>query len=269
MNPLISIIVPCYNYARYLDECLQSVLDQTFQHWECIIINDGSPDDTEEVAIKWVDKDSRFRYLKQQNKGVSAARNLGIANAKGEWILPLDSDNLIFPEYLKLAEERFQDNFKIITCGIQRFGLENDIWNLPEFNLEKLASVNMIENCSFFRKTDWEFIGGYDVGLIYGYEDWDFWISMLQNGGAVLKLDYVGLNYRVKEVSRNKELLQNDRLDITMKYIEKKHFDFFARYFKNWHYYHSQYILIDKKYKSITQNIIGKILKKLIDLSKY
>ena len=64
-NPLISVIVPCYNQAEYLDECLQSILDQTYQHWECIIVNDGSPDNTEEIALKWVDKKMfAFRYVK-------------------------------------------------------------------------------------------------------------------------------------------------------------------------------------------------------------
>ncbi|MGL6039433.1 MAG: glycosyltransferase family 2 protein, partial [Soonwooa sp.] len=59
-NQLISIIVPCYNQSQYLDECLQSVLDQTYQNWECIIVNDGSKDDTEEIALKWIVKDNRF-----------------------------------------------------------------------------------------------------------------------------------------------------------------------------------------------------------------
>ncbi len=65
-NPLISVIVPCYNQAEYLDECLHSILYQTYQNWECIIVNDGSPDNTEEIALKWVDKDIRFRYIKKE-----------------------------------------------------------------------------------------------------------------------------------------------------------------------------------------------------------
>ena len=67
--PLISVIVPCYNQAQYLDECLQSVLDQTYTDWECIIVNDGSPDNTEEIAKNWVEKDTRFIYLSKENGG--------------------------------------------------------------------------------------------------------------------------------------------------------------------------------------------------------
>ena len=80
-SPKISIIVPCYNQAQYLDECLQSALDQTFQNWECIIINDGSPDETEEFAKNWTEKDARFLYFKKENGGVSFARNFGIGKS--------------------------------------------------------------------------------------------------------------------------------------------------------------------------------------------
>ena len=95
MNPLISVIVPCYNQAQYLDECLQSVLNQIYTDWECIIVNDGSPDHTEEVAKKWLEKDSRFRYIYKETGGLSSARNAGIKIAKGEWIQFLDCDDFI------------------------------------------------------------------------------------------------------------------------------------------------------------------------------
>ncbi len=90
--PLISVIVPCYNQAQYLDECLQSVLDQTYQDWECIIVNDGSPDNTEEVAKKWLAKDSRFKYFYKENGGLSSARNAGIKDSIGQFIFFLDFD---------------------------------------------------------------------------------------------------------------------------------------------------------------------------------
>src|SRR5687768_10004937 len=92
--PLVSIIVPCFNQAEFLNETLQSVLSQTISDWECIIINDGSKDNSEEIALPWVDKDKRFKYLKQENRGVCAARNKGISEANGKYILPLDGDNL-------------------------------------------------------------------------------------------------------------------------------------------------------------------------------
>jgi glycosyltransferase involved in cell wall biosynthesis len=91
-NLLVSIIVPCFEQAQYLDEALLSVLDQTYTHWECIIVNDGSSDNTEEIAKRWVEKDGRFLLINKNNEGVCIARNTAIEKAKGVYILPLDAD---------------------------------------------------------------------------------------------------------------------------------------------------------------------------------
>jgi glycosyltransferase involved in cell wall biosynthesis len=94
-NSLISVIVPCYNQAQYLDECLNSVFKQTYSHWECIIVNDGSSDNTDEIAQKWSEKDSRYKYFKKDNGGLSSARNFGLKRANGDYIQFLDSDDII------------------------------------------------------------------------------------------------------------------------------------------------------------------------------
>ena len=86
MSELVSIIVPCYKQAHFLKDSLQSVLDQTYSHWECIIVNDGSPDDTEVIARQWCDMDSRFKYLCKENGGPSSARNAGIQISEGDFI---------------------------------------------------------------------------------------------------------------------------------------------------------------------------------------
>ncbi|WP_322971828.1 glycosyltransferase family A protein [Faecalibacter sp. LW9] len=97
MSALVSVIVPCYNQAQYLDECLESVFNQSYQNWECLIINDGSPDNTEEIALQWTKKDSRFKYFKKENGGVASARNCGLNIAKGKYIQFLDGDDLLEP----------------------------------------------------------------------------------------------------------------------------------------------------------------------------
>lgn len=229
-NPTISIIVPCYNQAQYLDECLQSVLDQTYDNWECIIINDGSPDNTEETAKKWTNKDNRFKYIFQENKGVSAARNNGIKNAKGEWILPLDGDDKIGNRYLELAEKEFDKNYTIIYCEVDFFGNYTAKWNLPKHTLENLAIQNTIFCSAFFRKNDWIEVGGYDEKLEYGYEDWEFWISILKIkiNSEVLQLKSTLFYYRIKESSRSVSLNDEEyKIYHTLRYIYSKHSDFF------------------------------------------
>jgi glycosyltransferase involved in cell wall biosynthesis len=232
MNPKISIIVPCYNQAQYLDECLQSVLDQTYQDWECIIVNDGSPDNTEEKAKKWVEKDSRLHYLLKENGGLSSARNAGIEIAKGEWILPLDSDDKISPDYLELAEKEFRKGYKIIYCNAEKFGSENGFWTLPAYSRKTLAVENVIFCTAFYRKKDWGSANGYDTDLIYGWEDWEFWISILKNGGEVYKLDKVCFFYRIKDTSMIKEMSSTDgerKIMTSKNLIYKKHIEFFMK----------------------------------------
>lgn len=222
--PIISVIVPCYNQAQYLDECLQSVLDQTYQDWECIIVNDGSPDNTEEIAKPWVEKDSRFIYLYKENGGLSSARNAGIREARGEWILPLDADDKIGNQYLELAEKEFSTNHTVIYSNAAFFGNINENWNLPDYSYDKLLLSNLIYCSGFFRKKSWENANGYDINLRNGREDWDFWLSILNSEKKVKKINYLGFNYRRKEFSMDHLInLDSDKLIEAENYIYKKH----------------------------------------------
>ena len=101
--PLISVVIPAYNAEQFLDETLESVLSQTYENWECIIVNDGSTDSTESIAKKWCEKDSRFRLTNKENGGLSSARNWGIKESKAEYIAFLDADDLYLPEYLEFC----------------------------------------------------------------------------------------------------------------------------------------------------------------------
>lgn len=227
---LISIIVPCYNQARYLDDCLQSVLEQTYTNWECIIVNDGSPDNTVEIAKKWVDKDSRFLYLFKNNGGLSSARNEGVSISKGEFILPLDADDKIANDYIFLAVEEFRkaEGIKVVYCQAEKFGSEFGIWNLPDFSIENLARVNMIFCTAMYKKNDWELVGGYDTNMIYGLEDWEFWIAILKNGGEVKCINKVGFYYRINKDSMARTINSEQR-KFSEEYVGKKHIDFILK----------------------------------------
>lgn len=150
-DPLISIIVPCYKQDDFLNECLQSISNQRYSNWECIVVNDGGDIETKRIVSQWSNKDDRFKYVYKENGGVSSARNFGITQAKGEWILPLDGDDKINENYLSLASLHF-DKADLIYCFAEKFGEENGVWNLPEYSFEKLAIANMIF-CSTYSKT--------------------------------------------------------------------------------------------------------------------
>lgn len=223
-QPLISVIVPCYNQAQYLDECLQSVYNQSFENWECIIVDDGSPDNTKLVAASWLQKDSRFRYIYQENKGVSAARNNGIKSADGEWILPLDGDDKIGERYLELAEKEFT-SYSLIYCKLNLFGLVKKKLDVRDYNYQELLFFNPFFCSCFFLKKHWVSVGGYDEEMKHGLEDWEFWINICYNQTiTVKKLDYTGFFYRRKDNSVDTSINNHEKLkDLVKNYIVTKH----------------------------------------------
>lgn len=235
-NTLVSIIVPCYNQAQYLVECLESVLNQTYTNWECIIVNDGSSDNTEEIAKYWVAKDNRFKYYYKKNGGVSSTRNLGILNSSGEYILPLDADDRIGDNYIRLAINEFQidDSLCLVYANASFFGIRNEFWHLPVFDFKNFLLSNCIYCSALFKREDFLRVGGYDEKFKHGNEDWEFWISLLSkyNSPSVKKIDYLGFFYRRKLISRDVELC-NDSLkrEETLFEIYKKHNLLYEKYF--------------------------------------
>ena len=264
-TPSISIIVPCYNQAQYLDECLQSVLDQTYQDWECIIVDDGSPDNTEEIAKNWTQKDSRFIYFKKENGGVSSARNFGIEKAKGEWILPLDGDDKIEKDYLNFASQKFYLNPHIIYCQANYFGEKSGLMPLEVFNPENLILENQIFCTSFFKKESWKELNGYDEKMQNGYEDWEFWIRFCDHyqNISVIKLDYTGFQYRIKENSRNTEAMSKSDENVR-NYIIRKHAELYFNSFPVFYKHYSNSKRLQKENFEL-QKIVNSKRYKLTD----
>tara|TARA_R110002096_G_scaffold398734_1_gene594868 strand:+ start:7383 stop:8213 length:831 start_codon:yes stop_codon:yes gene_type:complete len=229
-NKLVSIIVPCYNQAQYLYEALESVEQQSYKEWECIIVNDGSTDNTEDIAKTWVLKDIRFKFINQSNLGVSSARNTGIKSSKGSLILCLDADDLISEDYLQLAVEALSNNpnLSLIYSEAEKFEKKTGKWELAEFSLQRMAESNIIFNAAFFKKEDWNRVGGYDEKMKEGLEDWEFWIHILKDGGQVYQIQKVCFFYRINNQSRNRSIISSN-YKILYEYISKKHIDFFIK----------------------------------------
>ncbi|CAN5337977.1 glycosyltransferase [soil metagenome] len=213
MSIIVSVIVPCYNYAHFLGEALDSVLAQTYPHWECIIINDGSPDNTEEVALAYCKKDARIKYFYKENGGHSSARNLGIKQSKGKYILPLDADDTLEDKYLEEAVKKIQVNtdIKLVTGHVQHFGDVQEKYDTPYFNLRSYLLLNYISVSSLFRKTDFDNVGGFDESML-AYEDWDLFIKILKDGGQVGVLPMTGLNYRRKNESLFRSAVKDKKI---------------------------------------------------------
>ncbi|HEY3914359.1 MAG TPA: glycosyltransferase, partial [Verrucomicrobiae bacterium] len=205
-QPLVSVVIPCYNQASYLPEAVASVVAQTFSDWEIIIVNDGSPDKTSDVARDLIKKHAGklIRLVEKPNGGLSEARNAGFKGASGEYLLPLDADDLIAPTFLAKATAVLDERPKVgfVYSHIQHFGLCHDLYPLPEFDADTLVYRDNIGCvCSLMRRTVWEQVEGYNINMKEGYEDWDFWVGCVQAGWKGWRIPEPLFLYRKRENS--------------------------------------------------------------------
>ena len=249
----VSIIIACYNQEAYLSETLDSVLKQTYSNWECIIIDDGSTDNSAKIAKEYSYKYSNIKYLYQENQGVCIARNNAIKQSIGKYILCLDADDKISPQYISLCvNELDQDqNVSLVTCNYQYFGKLNKKIYLKPYSIERLMGCNLFINCSMFRRTDYDKSNGFNNNMHLGYEDWDFWLSILKNGGKVVYLDGIHFFYRIKTKNESRNLSTAAKnQDILRKQIWMNHLDLYSNVYSS-PLYSMEYILLkeSKEYK--------------------
>lgn len=180
----ISIIIPCYNQASFLEETCNSIINQTHTNWEALIINDGATDDTEIVALKICKNDSRFKYIYKDNGGLSSARNLGIENASGEFIQFLDSDDLIepskFEESLSINSELVITNFEMLKEGKRESPfckLEGETINFESILLNWDVKFSIPIHCGLFNASIVKKIKFNEE--LKAKEDWSFWLDFL------------------------------------------------------------------------------------------
>lgn len=216
MNQFISIIVPCFNQGQYLDKCLQSVLDQNHENWECIIVNDGSPDNAEKIAQEWILKDSRFIYLYKENGGVSSARNLGLDKSKGEYIQFLDADDFIDKRKLEMSLECIMnvDNIgvNVVVSDFRMFTitpeestnpfcrLNSQLITFESLVYEWNESFSIPIHCGFFDASFFKTIRFPEK--LNAQEDWIVWISIFYTGGKAIFIDKPLAFYRINPSSR-------------------------------------------------------------------
>lgn len=194
---LISIIIPCYNYGEYVEEAVRSILRSTFQDFEIIIIDDGS---TDKYTIQILNRihGEKIKIIHQPNQGLVNARNNGIKIAQGKYICCLDADDTIESTYIEKCIEVLESQLEIgfVYSLVRIFGDENKIWYTRHFEINRLLKYNYISVSAIFRKELWERVGGYNPNMTYGYEDWDFWLSISETGTRGFLIREVLFNHR-------------------------------------------------------------------------
>jgi glycosyltransferase involved in cell wall biosynthesis len=238
-DPLVSVVVPCFNAARTLSRTLQSAQRQTYQNLEILIVNDGSTDSTHEIATKFAANDPRARVLMQPNSGVAAARNLGIAHAQGEYIAPLDADDLWVPRKVELQVKKILSDTSIGLVYAWFDNINDDDEIIPGGSraryeghvLSDLCAIDFVGNGSnpLMRTSAVREVGGYDSELraqsAEGCEDWKLAIQLAERHKfAVVPKILVGYRHSRGNMSdRTATMIKSARLvaaEVAMRHPE-------------------------------------------------
>lgn len=195
-TPLVTIIIPCYNYAKYVANAIESAYSQTYRNIDVIVINDGSTDSSDRV-IRRVQKKHDFRYVSKENEGIIATRNLGVSLARGEFQLQLDADDVLDPVFVeKCVSAALTNNVDIVYTQVKVFGRTEFESNYIEYDLEKLKHDNYIHATSLVRSSVLP-KNPYDSYLNdKGYEDWDLFLGLCLDGARATLVDEPLLRYR-------------------------------------------------------------------------
>lgn len=237
INSNVTVIIPCYNDGKFILEAVNSILNQTLQADRIIIVDDGSDTDTKKVLDTICCPN--IQIVHQKNKGVSNARNTAIKLAQTDYILNLDADDYFDPTFIEKAVGILNINSKIGAVGCFYRALKG---NLIEKEIIKPlggeARNFLIKNnglgTSMYRKICWEHVSGYDEKMIHGYEDWDFWMSVLKRNWIMYIIQEPLFIYRQKTISRNQMALKEFDFElrkyifIKHKEVYETHFDFYA-----------------------------------------
>ena len=195
----ITLGIPCYNQGQYLKECIESVLSQTVKPHEIILVNDGSQDDTRYVAMEY----PQIKYIEQVNKGLASARNTIVMNMTGDYLYPLDADDIMLPNCLELVGKKIEEtNADIVAPSFRCFGKsQGDVVLMENPTLQDFKLGNRIGYFSAIKREALLEIGGYSPRMVFGFEDYHMWINLLSRGKKIATLKDILILYRTKENS--------------------------------------------------------------------
>jgi len=222
-SPLISVVIPCYNDGAYLPETIARVKKQTFKDFEIIIVNDGSTDTATLQILDQLSKEG-ITVLHKANGRMSSARNYGVKHAKGTYIAALDADDYFHPSFFQKAVDILQanENTAVVTSYIQLFGEYSAVSKPRGGNEYNFLFSSQCPACAMVRKSCWDAVGGYDEQMVYGYEDWEFYIRITQQGWTIHVIPEKLLFYRQTKKSTHKNYTLTNRSKI-IDFIVEKH----------------------------------------------
>lgn len=232
-KPLVSVIVPCFNQGKYLLECIESISKQTYTNIEIIVVNDGSTDLLTIKVLSQLNNNPKVTIITINNSGVAEARNIGIKNSNGAFILPIDGDDKIAEEYIEKCMEVLLSNKEvdIVYSNTRLFDSINRIYGLPRFNIKTMLKQNCVVCTAIYRKELYNLTNGYNKNMVHGLEDWDFWLTILSLEKKFYCIPKIMFFYRIKKKSRNADFIKNtENLKRTYKQLYLNNQDLYKKY---------------------------------------
>ena len=220
-SPKVSVVIPCYDLGRYLPGAVESVLAQTYEHYELIVVDDGSTDAATVAALDGY-ADAGIRVLRRPHAGVSATKNAGIEMARGEYVVVVDADDALMPRFLERTVPRLDEveEAGVVTTGLEIFGRRRGRYDPPEHDVVKLLWRNVVPGSgSLFRRVCWEEAGGYALD---GVEDWHLWLAVVEHGWKWVAVPETLYRFRVRRGTVSEEA-RNRREELLRALIRRHH----------------------------------------------
>jgi len=227
----VAVVIPCFNCGRLIIETISSVKNQTCKASEIIIVDDGSNDPESMKVLESLEADAELRVLKKNNGGLASARNWGISNAISDFILPLDADDVLAPSFIESCFAAFDayPTVSIVATKVKMFGTKSASLRLPKITKKNMLVMNCLVATAMFKKEVWNLSNGYNENMVYGYEDWDFWLSCIELDLKFYRVPKELFLYRIREKSMVSELLEDKSRKKQMKQqLKLNHKNLFA-----------------------------------------
>jgi glycosyltransferase involved in cell wall biosynthesis len=232
-SPLISVIIPCFNLGAYLREAVESVLDQTIQDVEILIVDDGSTDDATRSLVETLEYRQTTAF-RTENQGLARARNFLIARARGTYLCALDADDRLDPRFFAETLGAFErdPSLSFVSTHLQMFGTEDRRWpDEPRCTFPMLLCDDTVITAALVRRDAVLSVGGYDERMPgQGDEDWDLWISLVEAGHRGLILPDVLFYYRRRQGSMCDQCTTSEAHLELLLYIVRKHLGSYRRH---------------------------------------
>lgn len=182
-KPLVSVLIPAYNQGQYLVQAVESAFDQTYRPIQVVVVNDGSTDQTDQIAQELQHSHPNLVYLSQKNQGVCQAMAAAFAEANGEYVVRLDADDYLPENYLSCLLDCLEAAGPAVAyayCDAQYVGERQGVMEAGDFSLGRLVQENYIHVSALVRAAVIREVGYYNPNMCYGFEDWDLWLSLAE-----------------------------------------------------------------------------------------